>query len=419
MEENREGVKKLDKRVDGIREVLRKRDDKVEKAVRETERRMDAEWREREAKRLNVVFHCIGEAEDRRATGSERQDWDRKSCVNIFKALKLNIGEDAIRFCRRVGEKKEEQRPMVVGFWAEGDKCLLLRNARHLEKTIFKEVTVGPDLTKKQRAEEAEMREEADRRNREELTEEDVSKNLKWTIMGDRVKKSLIKTVARERKGERGADWRRREDQGGQSRTLQKKGPGGTIVGGRYQRRGERVSETGKKRSTPERAAEKDREKVKATEVATESERESSSESEAESETEVEQMEAAEEDITIYLVYRSPNATVKAMAGLVDLVKNVKKNTIVIGDFNLPDIDWSTGEAARRSETFLDAVEDAMLVQLVEFATHIKGNCLDLVLSNIPERVSEVNGAGRLGSSDHEMLEILVQTGAYREVKRL
>jgi hypothetical protein len=43
MEENREGVKKLDKRVDGIREELRKRDDKVEKAVRETERRMDAE----------------------------------------------------------------------------------------------------------------------------------------------------------------------------------------------------------------------------------------------------------------------------------------------------------------------------------------------------------------------------------------
>jgi hypothetical protein len=123
-------------------------------------------------------------------------------------------------------------------------------------------------------------------------------------------------------------------------------------------------------------------------------------------------------DITIYLVYRSPNATVEAMAGLVDLMKSVKKNTIVVGDFNLPDIDWSTGEAARRSEPFMDAVEDAMLVQLVEFATHIKGNCLDLVLTNIPERVSEVNGAGRLGSSDHEMLEILVQTGAFREVKK-
>jgi len=226
VEENREGVKKLDRKVDGIREELRKRDDKVEKAVREAERRMEEEWREREAKRLNVVFHCIGEAEDRRATGSERQEWDRKSCVNIFKALKLNLGEDAIRFCRRVGEKKEEPRPMVVGFWAESDKSLLLRNARHLEKTIFKEVTVG--------------------------------------------------------------------DQRGQPRTLQKKGPGGAVVGGRYQRRGERVSETGRRRHTPDRTAEKDREKEKTTE--TESERESSSDSEVESGTEVEQMETAEEE---------------------------------------------------------------------------------------------------------------------------
>jgi hypothetical protein len=216
--------------------------------------------------------------------------------VNIFRALKLNIGEDAIRFCRRVGEKKEEPRPMVVGFWAEGDKCLLLRNARHLEKTIFKEVTVGPDLTKKQRAEEAEMREEADRRNREELTEEDVSKNLKWAVVGDRGKKSLIKTVTREREGERGAGWRRREDQGGQPRTLQKKGPGGAVVGGRYQRREERVSETRRKRFTPEKTTEKGREKEKTTEVETESERESSSESEVESGTEVEQMETAEEE---------------------------------------------------------------------------------------------------------------------------
>ena len=296
VEENREGVKKLDKKVDGIREELKKRDDKVEKAVREAEKRMEAEWREREAKRLNVIFHCIGEAEDRRATGSERQEWDRKSCVNIFRALKLNIGEDAIRFCRRVGEKKEEPRPMVVGFWSEGEKSLLLRNARNLERTIFKEVTVGPDLTKKQRAEEAEMKEEADRRNREELTEEDVSKNLKWAVVGDRGKKSLIKTVTREREGERGAGWRRREDQGGQPRTLQKKGPGGAVVGGRYQRREERVSETRRKRLTPEKTTEKGREKEKTTEVDTESERESSSESEAESGTEVEQMETAEEE---------------------------------------------------------------------------------------------------------------------------
>jgi hypothetical protein len=126
------------------------------------------------------------------------------------------------------------------------------------------------------------------------LTEEDVSKNLKWAVVGDRGKKSLIKTVTREREGERGAGWRRREDQGGQPRTLQKKGPGGAVVGGRYQRREERVSETRRKRLTPEKTTEKGQEKEKTTD--TESERESSSESETESGTEVEQMETAEEE---------------------------------------------------------------------------------------------------------------------------
>jgi len=106
------------------------------------------------------------------------------------------------------------------------------------------------------------------------------------------------------------------------------------------------------------------------------------------------------------------------MGGLVDLVKNVMKNSIVIGDFNLPDINWSTGETTRRTEAFVEAMDDALMVQMVEIPTHIKGNCLDLLLTNIPERISDISGAGRLGSRDHEMLEITVKTGAFREARK-
>lgn len=198
MEENREKVKDLDKKVDGLTEEVKKKDDKVAKAVKEMENRLCEEWREREAKRMNVILHNVGEAENERASGKERQEWDIKSCYNICGALKLRMGEDAIRFARRVGEKKEEPRPMVVGFWAEADRCLLLKNARYLENhPVFKNVTIGPDLTKKQRAEEEELKKEAERRNERELTEEDLSKNLKWTVAGDRGKKCLVKRVAR------------------------------------------------------------------------------------------------------------------------------------------------------------------------------------------------------------------------------
>jgi len=124
-------------------------------------------------------------------------------------------------------------------------------------------------------------------------------------------------------------------------------------------------------------------------------------------------------DITVYLVYRSPNAPIEEMKGLVELVQSAGKNSILIGDFNLPEVDWSTGETTRRSKDLVDAVEDALMIQLVDFPTHVRGNCLDLVLTNMPERVSEVSDLGRLGSSDHVMLGIQVQTGHYHPAPKL
>jgi hypothetical protein len=94
--------------------------------------------------------------------------------------------EEAVKFCRRVGEKQEGARPLVVGFFTEMERSKLLRNAKGLmDSNKFYDVTIGPDLTKKQRDEEAELRSEADRRNKE-LTEDDVQKNLHWAVVGAR-----------------------------------------------------------------------------------------------------------------------------------------------------------------------------------------------------------------------------------------
>jgi hypothetical protein len=72
----------------------------------------------------------------------------------------------------------------------------------------------------------------------------------------------------------------------------------------------------------------------------------------------------------------------------------------LIGDFNLPDVDWFEGT----SSAVIEAADEAMLEQIVDFPTHIKGNCLDLILTNMPERFYKVTEAGRLGKSDHEMI---------------
>jgi hypothetical protein len=124
--------------------------------------------------------------------------------------------------------------------------------------------------------------------------------------------------------------------------------------------------------------------------------------------------------VLVYLVYRSPNSPPAAMENLIKLVQSVKRNTIMIGDFNFPDIDWSTGEASRKSTPFMEAVEDAMMDQLVTFPTQVRGNILDLCLTNVPARVVSVIEGGRLGQSDHEMIEILVRAeNARPEVKEV
>jgi len=107
---------------------------------------------------------------------------------------------------------------------------------------------------------------------------------------------------------------------------------------------------------------------------------------------------------TICLVYRPPNST--DMDGLANLIKNAPPNSILIGDFNLPGIDWETGTATGRAREILEAAEERFFEQLVDFPTHTKGNTLDLVLTNSSEMVCNISPEGRLGKSDHEMLLI-------------
>ena len=72
------------------------------------------------------------------------------------------------------------------------------------------------------------------------------------------------------------------------------------------------------------------------------------------------------------------------ISNLTQLVKtNLSTDIIITGDFNLPDINWDTLSATSTSSSaFCDFIFDSLLTQLVDLPTHVKGNILDLVLSN-------------------------------------
>jgi Endonuclease-reverse transcriptase len=89
------------------------------------------------------------------------------------------------------------------------------------------------------------------------------------------------------------------------------------------------------------------------------------------------------------------------------LVTRAEKNSLFFGDFNLPEIDWEGGSACGRAAELLEAATDRLMEQVVTCSTHIRGNTLDLLLTDCLERVIEVSDEGRLGSSDHVLLQNL------------
>jgi len=169
---------------------------KLEKKVEDSEGGAGVllELRERNIRKLNVIFYGIGEAES--SNPEERKDWDRKSCQNVFDAMKVRIGSTSLKFLRRIGEKGTRPRPLVVGMSSAMDKELLLQSSWKLKDTHLKEVGISPDLTPTELKEERELTAEAERRNKN-LSQEDKAKNLKWMVVGQKGTKRMMKGVER------------------------------------------------------------------------------------------------------------------------------------------------------------------------------------------------------------------------------
>ena len=115
--------------------------------------------------------------------------------------------------------------------------------------------------------------------------------------------------------------------------------------------------------------------------------------------------------VTIVLVYRPPSSGNKNNDELCKIIRNLPKNTILIGDFNFPKLDWSVGGGGG-SNLFLTTVRECGLEQLINFPTHKKGNILDLLLTNMNNNVISIQNNAPLGKSDHctIIMEVLLPT---------
>ena len=111
---------------------------------------------------------------------------------------------------------------------------------------------------------------------------------------------------------------------------------------------------------------------------------------------------------SIGLYYNSPSSTEEERAHMIDeitLMCNKKQNCLVCGDFNFPAINWTTLQADKSSQKFLDCAQDCFLNQLVTDATR-GPNILDLVLANQTVPITNIAVGCPLASSDHNIVTI-------------
>ena len=110
-------------------------------------------------------------------------------------------------------------------------------------------------------------------------------------------------------------------------------------------------------------------------------------------------------ELTIGLVYRSPNINEEDNTKIKNAIKEVSKGEcIIMGDFNHGHIQWNSLESTGiEDQQFLCLIKDSFLTQHVLEPTRGE-NVLDIVLSSQKELVDNVKIFEPLGNSDHNQI---------------
>ena len=120
----------------------------------------------------------------------------------------------------------------------------------------------------------------------------------------------------------------------------------------------------------------------------------------------------------IMAVYRSPNSPSDNNSKLNDMIQELHLSSyshiLLLGDFNYPELEWSSGGSvgsySQSTTSFIDAVNDSFLYQHVEFPTRHRPNqtpnILDLIFTNEESIVEQVTERAPLGKSDHVVINI-------------
>jgi hypothetical protein len=111
----------------------------------------------------------------------------------------------------------------------------------------------------------------------------------------------------------------------------------------------------------------------------------------------------------VILAYRPLSSGLTNTAALCEILRTMDTNNVMIGDINMPGIQWEMELLDAKGRDLLETITEEGLKQLVSFPPHVKGNVLDLLITNCSDRIINVAVECRLGKGDHCILNIEIE----------
>ena len=150
------------------------------------------ELKDREERKHNLLIHNLDEPGPEVKLGSERKEIDTSNLLKVMQTINMKINmEQDVKFVRRIGERRDSARPLLVGQNDPNIRGSILKNASKLANTQYAGISLAPDLTKRQRDEDEEVRKLCETRNEARSGDE---LGFVWKPLGPRGSRRPVKT---------------------------------------------------------------------------------------------------------------------------------------------------------------------------------------------------------------------------------
>ncbi len=163
---DKDEVKKLEERIEKVEEKQKNTEEKPTTSFATPDEVMK-EVQERKDRINNAVFFRVPESNATRLEDKIKED--RQLLKEIGKICRESLEDDDVAKVKRLGKKGETPRPMLVTFTDDEKKRKLFRNLQKLKEgpDNLKMISGQHDFTVQQREEEKKLREEAKKKEEE------------------------------------------------------------------------------------------------------------------------------------------------------------------------------------------------------------------------------------------------------------